>query len=195
MRKIRIGKDIVFHWKILTNGVASSLEGRNLSLELRNPGGRFISLPVSVNGNVVTSVFRGVSQKQVGSYTLTLWENKGKHGQNAVDSVDAFRLVLYSTDEEDCVCGDLQSETVDLGTSSLTITVAAGDVFSGSLLEKLYGSELFAVLLDGNLHTVTYETIMNGAVGGGGLSASVDGEMLILTGQNIQVNGSVLELC
>lgn len=102
MKKIRIGKDIVFKWTILTNGENISLENRDLTLLCVDPIGNVKPLtPVietNTNGinNVLSFKFPGVNQKQLGVYGLTLWENKGKDNQNVIDYINAFELVPFT---------------------------------------------------------------------------------------------------
>lgn len=121
MKHIRIGKDISLRWAITTDGAAVPLEGRDLTLEMKSPIGKVIILPYRVDGNVITITYYGYEQTVVGEYSLTLWENKGKPGQNVVDAIRAFKLVRTSPEEEDFTGGDLQVESVDLGTANLEI--------------------------------------------------------------------------
>lgn len=65
--------------------------------------------------------FYGYEQKRTGEYSITLWEKKGKPGQNVVDVIRAFELVRTSQEEDDFVGGDLQIESVDLGTENFDI--------------------------------------------------------------------------
>jgi len=99
MIKKRIGKDLTFDWTITTNGQPLSLEGRDLTIILSNPGGDRIVLPFTCNGNTVSFRYYGKDQKRLGVYSLTLWENYGNVGQTAVDKVKAFELVA-NTDLE-----------------------------------------------------------------------------------------------
>lgn len=94
--KIRIGKDIVIMWNILTNGEPISLEGRNLKLVLSTPLRQKINLNFEVAGNEIKALYKGVEHKVLGSYTLTLWENYGTDGQSALDYCNAFTLVPLS---------------------------------------------------------------------------------------------------
>ena len=126
MRHIRIGKDISLRWSILTDGAAIPLEGRDLTLEMKSPIGKVIILPYRVDGNVLTMTYYGYEQNVVGEYSLTLWENKGKPGQNVVDAIRAFKLVRTSPEEADFTGGDLQVESVDLGTANLEILSGGG---------------------------------------------------------------------
>lgn len=132
MRKIRIGKDILLRWTVLTGGKPSALAGRKLTLELCGPFGLRTALDMSVEAPcTVQAVVRGTSQRDPGDYSLTLWENRGQEGQTAVDAVHAFRLVRTTADEmPGCGChhggGDtLQCDTVDLHTASLEVITHA----------------------------------------------------------------------
>ena len=131
MKHIRIGKDISLRWAITTDGAAIPLEGRNLTLEMKSPIGKVIILPFRVDGNVLTMTYYGYEQTVVGEYSLTLWENKGKPGQNVVDAIRAFKLVRTSPEEEDFTGGDLQVESVDLGTANLEILSGGGAATPG----------------------------------------------------------------
>ena len=126
MKHIRIGKDIRLMWTITTDGSAIPLEGRDLTLELKSPIGKVIILPYRLDGNILTMTYYGYEQTVVGEYSLTLWENKGKPGQNVVDAIRAFKLVRTSPEEEDFAGGDLQVESVDLGTANLEILSGGG---------------------------------------------------------------------
>ena len=126
MKHIRIGKDISIRWEINTDGAAIPLEGRDLTLEMKSPIGAVSTLPYRVDGNVLTMTYYGYEQNVVGEYSLTLWENKGKPGQNVVDAIRAFKLVRTSPEEADFAGGDLQVESVDLGTANLEILSGGG---------------------------------------------------------------------
>lgn len=99
--KIRICKDIVIQWAILTNGEPVSLEGRNLKLILTTPLRQKINLDFEVAGNEITALYKGLEHKVLGSYTLTLWENYGTEGQSALDYCNAFTLVPLSCMENE----------------------------------------------------------------------------------------------
>lgn len=120
MKKIRIGKDIRITWEILTNGEQQSLEGRDLKLVLTNPLRSREELKFSVESNRVVCKYLGVNQKQLGVYTLTLWENFGQPGQTAVDACKAFQLVP-TTCLEGGVDEGLDMETVSLDTANLEL--------------------------------------------------------------------------
>lgn len=99
--RIRIGKDIVINWAILTNDEPVSLEGRDLKLILTTPLRQKINLDFEVAGNEINSLYKGIEQKVLGSYTLTLWENFGTEGQSALDYCNAFTLVPLSCMENE----------------------------------------------------------------------------------------------
>lgn len=121
MRKIRIGKDIVIKWTILTNGEAVSLEDRNLKLFIIDNFGYKKELEYSVSGNNVESLFKGIEQKRIGTYRLTLWENYQKENQSVVDYCDAFRLVGTTCEENDDVSGIQTKAIINLEASNFEI--------------------------------------------------------------------------
>lgn len=101
MKKIRLGKDIIMTWQILTNDLPEDLEGRDLTLILTDPANGRQELPITVTGNTVEAVYHGTEQKYTGGYSITLIENRGKKGQSIVDQYNAFYLVPWSEQEED----------------------------------------------------------------------------------------------
>ena len=113
MKRIRIGKDISMRWEITTDGVAIPLDGRDLTVEIKSPMGIENNIPYRVEGNILIMTYYGYEQKRTGEYSITLWEKKGKPGQNVVDVIRAFELVRTSQEENDFVGGDLQIESVD----------------------------------------------------------------------------------
>lgn len=52
------------------------------------------------DGNTIIFKFSGTKQTMLGVHSITLWENKDKDGQTAVDITNAFKLVR-TTEEED----------------------------------------------------------------------------------------------
>lgn len=120
MKRIRIGKDIEIRWPILTNGEQVALEGRDLHLILHLPSCMEIPVQFEPQGNVAVFTISGNMQKQMGVYRLTMWENKDKSGQTAVDYCDAFELVP-TTCMEGGNDNNLTTETVDLDASELVI--------------------------------------------------------------------------
>ena len=101
MRKIRIGKDILINWKVSIN-TGLPLAEADLTLVMVNPRLKLTTLDFTIeDGDCVVAKFRGIDQKYCGVHKLTLWLNKGKENQSALDSVDAFRLVMFTSEEED----------------------------------------------------------------------------------------------
>ena len=160
MKRIRIGKDISMRWEITTDSAAIPLEGRDLTVEIKSPIGIVSNIPYRVDGNSLIMTYYGAEQKRVGEYSITLWENKGKTGQNVVDAIKAFELVRTSQEEDDFVGGDLQIESVDLGTENFDILTEGGyrainiDTLQAEALEdsvnikgKTYSNESFTITL------------------------------------------------
>lgn len=120
MKRIRIGKDIEIRWPILTNGEQVTLEGRDLHLVLHLPSCMETPLHFEPQGNIAVFTISGNMQKQLGAFRLTMWENKDKSGQTAVDYCDAFELVP-TTCMEGGNDNNLTTETVNLDSSDLIV--------------------------------------------------------------------------
>lgn len=139
--RIRQGKDILLRWKVLTNVQELSLEGRNITLVMTTPVGREKALEHGVEGSVVVARLLGTTLTHLGDYTLTLWENRGKEGQTAVDAVNAFELVKYSTMEDgNPSCGNLEYEVAELSTASMDVLTgggAGGGIVSLEIVDSL----------------------------------------------------------
>ena len=121
MRKIRIGKDIVLRWSILTNGENISLEGRDLKLFVIDPLNSKNELEFSISGNQLETVFKGIEQKRIGTYRLTLWENYQKENQSAVDCCNTFQLVGSTCEENDEIGGIQTDNVINLDTSNFEV--------------------------------------------------------------------------
>ena len=133
MKKIRIGIDIKIEWRITTNGAATPLEGRDLTIELTDVYGAKNVLPFTSVGNVASVDLAGINQKRLGKYSLTMWENRGKVGQNAVDKIDAFELVRTSEEMAGDDDSNLETVTIDLETSDFKM-VGNGKSYDDSAL-------------------------------------------------------------
>lgn len=144
MKKIRIGKDVGIKWTITTNGVSESLQDRDLTLFIVTPIKERISMNFTIHGdsnNEIHSVFRGVAQKLVGEYGLTLWENFGKDGQTVVDACSAFKLVSTTCEEGGDAVEGLDVEQVDLGSENIETGIAGATGLSAYELYKKYNPE------------------------------------------------------
>lgn len=146
MKKIRIGKDINLRWEILTNGEKVSLENRDLKLELVTPLRTRIDLPFVTSFNIIEAKYRGVDQKQYGTYRMTLWENYQKDNQTVVDCCNAFQLVGSTCEENDGTSGIDVNTYVDLGTSNFEVLSKNG-LYSKSVkyIETLTQEEYDAI--------------------------------------------------
>ena len=125
MKNIRIGKDIVVRWVILTNGEAQALDARDLRLECHAPGHTVSEIAFTASGNVAEFTIRGIDMHRVGRYSFTMWENFGKEGQTAVDCCDAFNLVYTTCEEGGDETDGLNAETVNLETADLQVTASS----------------------------------------------------------------------
>lgn len=130
MKKIRIGKDINVRWEITLPEGIDTLDGLNLSLDMRDPKGNKVKInEFELEGdNVVLFGLRGTAFVFIGNYSFTLWVNKGELGQTLVDCINAFQLVTSTdkeNDEEGCGCGVLEVSTIDIY-GDLTFPVVRG---------------------------------------------------------------------
>lgn len=100
MRKIRIGKRVGIRWRVTINGEKVNLEEKDLTLFVHIGCCKPIRLPHAImDTNVVAASFAGTTQKFLGIYSLTLYQDYGKESQNVVDHCDAFELVPCTCDE------------------------------------------------------------------------------------------------
>lgn len=108
MKLIRIGKDISISWAIYrtTEGGREpyALDQSDCSLRMVSPVGKILVEDFSIDGNVVSWVFRGRDQRHTGNYSLELVQREGKDGMLTVDTCEAFKLVAYS-----CLEGESES--------------------------------------------------------------------------------------
>lgn len=113
MKSKRIENDLHVAWTITTNGEATSLEGRELTLSMRSALGWQQVTDFSVKGNVVSFLFRGADQKVTGVYLLKLQETTGGI-MRTIDVCKAFQLVTHSYQESDPNISDLDDPNVAL---------------------------------------------------------------------------------
>ena len=155
MKKIRKGKTVHIRWHVNTNGEATSLEGRDLTLYLA--GGIAFNrkvIPFIVSGNVIEATIQGKDLNIAGLCKLALYENRGKDNQTVLDT-DAFMLVDRTKDEGIFHCAHHHSlpgqTTPDEGLDTETIDIETGnlELFCGgsvndemlSLLKKYFTPE------------------------------------------------------
>lgn len=106
MKRFRLHKDIKIRWKLLTNGEATDLYGRDLTLFIVSRFGTK-KQPFHTEQNCIVSSFKGTEQWKIGEYWLTVYENYGKDGQTLVDSCEHFELVPSASTCADCDSGEL----------------------------------------------------------------------------------------
>ena len=142
MRRIKIYNDITVRWTITTNGAAESLEGRNLSIILRNYISKCIINEYSVSGNTITFVYPATAQRALGEYTVELIDTTD--GTRSVDMCNAFELVAHTKQQNGADDSNLVTEPVELtsdmqfgfeGKSAYEVAVRNG--FAGSETEWL----------------------------------------------------------
>lgn len=102
-RRIGIGWPVTI--PTTTNHLPVSLEGRNISVELRNPAEQVVPVKFTIEANLIKFYFSANSQKYLGRYSITVWENRGKDNQNAFD-IDYFVELVPSSEMADEPCCD-----------------------------------------------------------------------------------------
>lgn len=122
MEKIRIGNDINIKWEIYassTDGtIPYDLTGKDINLYVKAPYCSNKIEDMSINGHVVSFIFRGKDQKRMGIYKLILVENEGKDGMHTVDECNAFALVGCTCHEENGSESGINVESVGLKTTA-----------------------------------------------------------------------------
>ena len=112
MRRVKIYNDITVRWTITTNGAAESLEGRNLSIILRNYISKCIINEYSVSGNTITFVYPATAQRALGEYIVELIDTTD--GTRSVDMCKAFELVAHTEQENGADDSNFVTESVEL---------------------------------------------------------------------------------
>ena len=140
MEKLRKGIPYKLCWPILTDGEPLPLDGRDISMELRNMFGKVIPLQISTSGNVIFAEFPVEEQTMLGKYIATAWEDKGTEKQNAVDII-AFELVRWSFQQEHDPNSELKLVTVTLATADLGRDNFTDFVFGGQTVRELQDTD------------------------------------------------------
>lgn len=115
IKTFRIGNEIHVRWPILTNGEATPLDDRDLSLFLSDQWGNTWAVSFETEDNYVYYNYSPLDQKRTGLYRLTLFENRGTAHQLCVDTC-AFRLVAHS----DEIPSNMKIEELELGAREVT---------------------------------------------------------------------------
>ena len=140
MEKLRINIPYQIAWPILTDGEPTSLEGRDIRMEVRDVYGRVQELQVRTTGNIILAEFPVEAQKRLGPYIATAWEDKGKPTQNAVDIV-AFELVRWTFLEKHDETSNLQVVTVNLASADIGRDNLKDFLFAGDAVMELQDTD------------------------------------------------------
>lgn len=140
--KIRIHKDITVRWRVTTAGEAVPLTGRDLAVVITDPTGRKKSVGFAItDNNLITFIFAGKDQTQLGKHTASLLENAGKDGSSALDAVDFVQLVRYTSMEDFTSDNDnLEVASIDLE-GNLSASLRGASAYETWLAEGHTGSE------------------------------------------------------
>lgn len=97
MKHIRIGNDISFVWSFYTGTGAGrqpyDLTGKNLILTLTDESGGESHPDFEIDEHRMYFSFLGKEQVYLGTYTVTVQENKGGLGMKSIDRISPFSLV------------------------------------------------------------------------------------------------------
>lgn len=119
MKKIRKGKDIAVTWRVTTNGQDISLVGQDLVLKVWSTNVHPVILDYSViEPNTLSFIWHGEKQPYAGIYYLSLFK---RDSPKSIVDTPFVQLVDYSWAEEDAARSDIQTESIELESSSLTI--------------------------------------------------------------------------
>ena len=122
MKRYRINKDITNRLKVTTNKEEVALAGRDITVHLVDPNGCAITMDYTIVDDVkLEFVYFGTQHKLLGTYRVVVWENYMKIGMTAVDCLDAFRLVPYTTME-----GGEDPEGLDTEVNELELDLSTG---------------------------------------------------------------------
>lgn len=89
MKTIRLGNDIEFVWTV--EGLANVIGDKVVQLFNVNKGIPE-TMTYEISGDDISGLFKGMDQKEKGSYRLILYVNKGDDGMVTLDCVNAFEL-------------------------------------------------------------------------------------------------------
>lgn len=133
MKSIRIGNDIDILWGIFTgDGLDEQpydMTGKDISLYAQTRASDiFEVVEFEIDKHIIKWRFKGKEQRTIGTYMLTLVENKGKDDMHTVDICKAFALVAESC-QATCDCGD--SSNVSITTLELKSKMSVGYPSSG----------------------------------------------------------------
>lgn len=123
----RIGNDLTFTWKISRKNESSvvpeNFNGKDVEVILLTPSKKQAKVDdITINTGVISFVFKGKNQIELGQYIAVLSENKGDDNMVTVDTINAVTLVPHSYMEKDGDDGDV----IEVQAVELTSTISAG---------------------------------------------------------------------
>ena len=138
MKDKRQGNDLKVAWSIfMQDGEPFRLDGKDVSLYLKNMFGRKELNDFVVTGNIIQWTFYGKDQKNSGKYSLELVINEGEKGMITTDKCDFVNLVSCSCKlqgGEDAP--NVETESIEL-TSTLEYVSGGGDYDDTALWKEL----------------------------------------------------------
>ena len=138
MKDKRQGNDLKVAWSIfMQDGEPFRLDGKDVSLYLKNMFGRKELNDFVVTGNIIQWTFYGKDQKNSGKYSLELVINEGEKGMITTDKCDFVNLVSCSCKlqgGEDAP--NVETESIEL---TSTLEYVAGGMSEEEVLNLLDG--------------------------------------------------------
>jgi hypothetical protein len=96
MKNIRIGNDLIVKWSIFNGKDPFLLKEEGVTIYLKTPSGKELITDFSVSNNIITWIFYGKNQRNIGKYSLELIINKDKSGMITTDVCNFVNLVSCS---------------------------------------------------------------------------------------------------
>ena len=138
MKDKRQGNDLKVAWSIfMQDGEPFRLDGKDVSLYLKNMFGRKELNDFATTGNIIQWTFYGKDQKNSGKYSLELVINEGEKGMITTDKCDFVNLVSCSCKlqgGEDAP--NVETESIEL-TSTLEYVSGGGEYDDTALWKEL----------------------------------------------------------
>ena len=138
MKDKRQGNDLKVAWSIfMQDGEPFRLDGKDVSLYLKNMFGRKELNDFATTGNIIQWTFYGKDQKNSGKYSLELVINEGEKGMITTDKCDFVNLVSCSCKlqgGEDAP--NVETESIEL-TSTLEYVAGGGSYDDTALWNEL----------------------------------------------------------
>ena len=154
MKDKRQGNDLKVAWSIfMQDGEPFRLDGKDVSLYLKNMFGRKELNDFVVTGNIIQWTFYGKDQKNTGKYSLEMVINEGEKGMITTDKCNFVNLVP-------CTCklqggeDDLNVETESIELTSTLEYVAGGGSGDSIIVE---GDAPSSALIKGTYAEATNE--------------------------------------